>query len=418
MVDIWLPYGKTEVCVRVPARTLLGEVRPEFPEGVEKPDFEINRALREPLVGEPLKDSVDGKKKIAIAFYGYIPPPLLNLVVSSLFKELIDAMSREVYLILPQDSEISTRTLDVEALSGQHNNLQINVIRHDITSKDKAYIGKTSSGNKIYLSRTFTEADVRVTISSVGLHPFAGFSGGRMAVLPGVAMEESIQRCYKLLTNSEARPGKLIDNPVHKEMMEAAKMADIAFTLNLVINQRGELLRAFSGDVERAFMTAAELSRKISFSYVKEKANILVVSPGGYPQDSNLFRALNSLIYCAEILKRKGHLILVAECSEGYGNEVFIDWFKNFRDAKSLEKAIKKKYTYGAHQAYYLAKILEKAEVTLVSTLPDYYTNNLLGIKTAKAVNYALNAVLNEVKTKANVLVVPFGNFTLLNPEQ
>lgn len=146
---------------------------------------------------------------------------------------------------------------------------------------------------------------------------------------------------------------------------------------------------------------------------VDRRADIVVVSPGGHPADVNLFQAYKGIDNALNIVKRGGVIILVAECPEGHGNQVFYDWMVKFKDLKALQREIKRNFMLGGHKAYFLMKALQKFQIFLVSAMPDYYAANIFKLRTARAVNDALHEAFNMVGKNAKVWVMPYGNFTL-----
>jgi len=211
----------------------------------------------------------------------------------------------------------------------------------------------------------------------------------------------------------EAKTGVLEGNPVHEDMVEAAKLAKIDFIVNVVINSEGEIVKAFAGDLEQAFYEGVKLVDEMYRVQVDRKADIVVVSPGGHPADVNLFQAYKGVDNALGVVKRGGVIILVAECPEGHGNQVFYDWMVKFKDLKAVEREIKRRFVLGGHKAYYLIKALRKTQIILVSSMPDYYATNVFKLKTARAVNDALNEALSIAGKKAKVWAMPYGNFTL-----
>ena len=146
---------------------------------------------------------------------------------------------------------------------------------------------------------------------------------------------------------------------------------------------------------------------------VDRRADIVVVSPGGHPADVNLFQAYKGLDNALEATKRSGVIVLAAECPEGHGNQAFNDWMVKFGDLKAVEKEIKRNFALGGHKAYYLLKALQNHQIIMVSSMPDYYASNIFKVKTARAINDALNQALNVAGKNAKVWVMPYGNFTL-----
>ena len=198
-------------------------------------------------------------------------------------------------------------------------------------------------------------------------------------------------------------------------MVQAAKLAKVDFIVNVVINSEGEIVKAFAGDLEQAFYEGVKLVDEMYRVPVDRsaRADIVVVSPGGHPADANLFQAYKGVDNALEVVKRGGVIILVAECPEGHGNQVFYDWMVKFKDLKAVEKEVKRRFVLGGHKAYYLMKALRNVQIILVSSMPDYYAANVFKLKTARAVNDALNEAFSIAGKKARVWAMPYGNFTL-----
>jgi nickel-dependent lactate racemase len=275
-------------------------------------------------------------------------------------------------------------------------------------------VGKTKTlGTKVYINKVFAEADVKVLTGDVGLHYYAGYGGGRKSILPAISGIQTIQHNHAAILHPKARMGVLEGNPVHEDMVEAARLAKSDFILNIVTNSKGELVRAFAGDLEKAHAEGVKLVDEMYRVPIERRAKIVVVSPGGYPFDIDLFQAYKGVDCALEAVKRGGVILWVAECLEGYRNEVFYEWMTRFKELKRVETEIKRRFRIGGHKAYYLMKALQKVKIILVSTLPDYYAVHVFRLKTAKAVNDALQSAFNLAGKDAKVWVMPHGNLTL-----
>ena len=179
------------------------------------------------------------------------------------------------------------------------------------------YVGSTQKyGSKVFLNRVFAEADVRILTGDVCLHYYAGYGGGRKSVLPGVSGEETIKHNHAMLLDANAKTGVLDGNPVHEDMIEAAKLAKVDFILNVVTNKKGEVVKAFAGDLEQAFSEGVKMVDEMYRITVDRRADIVVVSPGGHPADVNLFQAYKGLDNALEATKRSGVIVLAAECPD------------------------------------------------------------------------------------------------------
>lgn len=416
MVDVWLPYGKSEICVRIPTRNFLGSIEPAEKQGVLDARAEIERALREPIGSKPLSAIVKPEHKVAIVVDDATRPAPSDLMVPPLLDELNVAGVKEenVTVIFGCGTHRAVTREEAVRLLGEDVLNRVKVISHDCRAEDLVYLGKTGKhGTKVYLNRIFAEADVKILTGDVCFHYYAGYGGGRKSVLPAVAGEETIKHNHAMLLHPEAKTGVLEGNPVHEDMVEAAKLAKVDFIVNVVINSEGEIVKAFAGDLEQAFYEGVKLVDEMYRVQVDRKADIVVVSPGGHPADVNLFQAYKGVDNALEVVKRGGVIILVAECPEGHGNQVFYDWMVKFKDLKAVEREIKRRFVLGGHKAYYLMKALRKVQIILVSSMPDYYASNVFKLKTARAVNNALNEAFSITGKKVKIWAMPYGNFTL-----
>ncbi len=417
MVDVWLPYGKTDVCVRVQARNLLGSIEPKEQPGCPDAKEEVERALKEPIpVGtKRLSEIALPESKVAIVVNDATRRTPTDVMLLPVLEELSIAGVKDenITIIFGTGTHRAVTRDEAVKIVGEEAFNRVKTVSHDCKAQDLVHVGNTHHGNKVYLNRVFVEADVKVLLGDVGFHYYAGYSGGRKSVLPAVAGEETIKHNHALMLHADARTGVLTGNPVHEDMVEAVKLAKADFVLNVVTNSKCEVVKAFAGDLEQAFQEAVKLVDEMYRVTIDRRADIVVVSCGGSPADINLFQAYKAVDAALEAVKRGGVVVLVAECPEGHGNQVFYDWMMRFGDLKSVEREIKRNFVLGGHKAYYLLKALGNHQIILVSSLPDYYAANIFKLKTARAVNDALNEAFNIAGKAARVWAIPYGNFTL-----
>jgi len=416
MVDVWLPYGKTDICVRVPARNLLGSIEPKEQPGAADAKAEVERALKEHIGSKRLSEIAKPEHKVAIVVDDATRHTPSDIMILPVLAELNAAGMKDenITVVFGCGTHRAVKAEEAAGLLGEEVLKRVKTVSHDCKAQDLVYVGTTKThGNKVYLNRTFAEADVKVLVGDVGFHYYAGYGGGRKSVLPAVSGEETIKHNHAMLLHANARTGVLAGNPVHEDMTEAARLAKVNFIVNVVTNSKGEIVKAFAGDLEQAFLEAVKTVDEMYRVTVDRRADIVVASPGGYPADMNLFQAYKAVDNALELVKRGGVIILVAECPEGHGNQVFYDWMMRFGELKAVEREIKRNFVLGGHKAYYLLKALQNHQIILVSSLPDYYAANVFKLKTVRAVNDALGEALKIVGSNGRVWVMPYGNFTL-----
>ena len=416
MVDVWLPYGKTDVCVRIPVRNFLGSVNPKESPAAPDAAAEIERALGSPIGSRRLCEIAKADYKVSIVVDDATRHAPSDRMLLPVIAELNAAgvKNEQVTIIFGCGTHRAVTEEEAKRILSEEVCRRIRSISHDCKAEDLVHVGKTKThSNDICLNRAFTEGNVKVLLGDVGFHYYAGYGGGRKSVLPGVAGEESIKHNHAMLLNPNARAGILQGNPVHEDMTEAARLAKVDFIVNTISNSKGEVVKAFAGGVDHAFDEAVKAVDEMYRVQVDRRADIVVTSPGGYPADMNLFQAYKALDNALAIVKRGGVVILVAECAEGHGNQVFYDWMQRLGDLKSVEHEIKRNFVLGGHKAYYLLKALQNHTIILVSSLPDYYAQNVFKVKTARAVNDALTEAFKIAGSAGKVWAMPYGNYML-----
>lgn len=416
MVEVWLPYGKTEVCARIPSRNFLGKIGPKEKPGVTDPRAEVERALRQPIGTGPLTEIAKPAHTVAIVVDDATRATPSYLMVPPLLDELNQAgvEDERITIVLGCGSHRAVRPDEMKKLVGEEALERVKAVNHDSKSEDLVYLGKTSDfGTKIYVDKVFAEADLRILTGDVDLHYYAGYGGGRKSVLPAVSGIDTIQRNHAMLLNPKARTGVLDGNPIHEDMTEAAKLAKVDFILNIVTNSKNELVKAFAGDLEQAFYEGVKLVDEMYKVPIERRGDIVLVSSGGHPLDINLYQAYKGVDNALDAVKRGGVMVLLAECPEGHGHNVFHEWMTKFKDVKQMEKEIAKRFRLGGHKAYYLMKAVQKADIILVSAMPDYLAQNVFKLKTARAINDALRDAFNIAGKNARVWALPHGNVTL-----
>src|SRR5262249_41119183 len=107
-------------------------------------------------------------------------------------------------------------------------------------------------GVDVLLDRAYLAADVRIVTGFVEPHFFAGFSGGPKAVCPGLAALDTILEAHSpaRIASPAATWLKVEGNPVHDFVRAATGLLPPTFSIDVVINDRGELVDVFAGTLE------------------------------------------------------------------------------------------------------------------------------------------------------------------------
>lgn len=281
------------------------------------------------------------------------------------------------------------------------------------------YIGKTSSGIKVSISRRAAEADHLILTGTIGFHYFAGFSGGRKSVLPGIASRASCMASHFSVLNPAdgsgknplATTGNLEGNPVHRAMVEGCALAKPAFILNTVLAADRRIFAAFSGDWREAHEEGCRFYQR-HFSWpLSGKGDLVITSCGGYPKDINLIQAHKSMEYAAQALKDGGVMILLAECRDGFGNGTFFNWFR-YKNLAEFETALRTHYEINGQTAYSLLQKAQRFRIVLVSQFPREQVE-AMGMIPARTLDDAMALAFGMLPSDWQAYVLPEGGSVL-----
>ncbi|MFC2162648.1 nickel-dependent lactate racemase [Candidatus Altiarchaeota archaeon] len=249
------------------------------------------------------------------------------------------------------------------------------IVLHDCRG-DLVDLGTTSRGTPVKINRMAAEADAIITINALESHYFAGFSGGRKSILPGVSSYETIEANHKLALQDGSFDTALSGNPVHEDMTEAAGLLDKpVFSIQLVFDGAHRVISVEYGDLFRSFDRAVPLARKVACAKIKEAADIVVaVAPN--PKDVNFYQAQQALEKGKLALRDGGIIILVAECAKGVGNDKFYKLLSSSSDPDEVLDMISREYKLGYHKAARIADLAKKAKIFLVSKMEPEVAEN------------------------------------------
>lgn len=235
----------------------------------------------------------------------------------------------------------------------------------------------------VRLNRMLSEFDRVITIGGVSFHYFAGFTGGRKLICPGLAEEETVAETHKLAFDFEHRtrregvgPGLLKDNPVHEAFVAAAANRPPDFSVNTIVNDAGEVTDLFCGDwVASHVATCSEYSKKHLIE-IPERRDIVIASCGGFPHDINMIQAHKALESAAQACSDGGVIVLLAECRDGLGRDDFLDWFES-KDSAEIAERLCEEYQVNGQTAWSLLRKTENFDVRIVTSLPENTTSKM-----------------------------------------
>jgi nickel-dependent lactate racemase len=269
----------------------------------------------------------------------------------------------------------------------------------------------TSKGTPVEINQRVVEADFRISTGLIEPHFFAGFSGGRKSIAPGVFSVRSAHKNhgYEMIEQLRVRAGILDGNPVHEDMVEQAKMAKLNFIVNVLLNRRGEITHVVAGDFIEAHEKGCEIEKKIAGVKVDHRADITITTNGGAPPDLDLYQTCKGIDTASQVTKEGGIIIVASSCSNGIGPEEFLNLHRSVHSAAELLQKIKGRETTGVQwQNQILARTQLKNDIYLVSGLEDAIVRDMMMVP-IPTIEEGLEKAFQILGRDAEVAIIPEG---------
>lgn len=413
-ITVRLPYGKGEFKVSIPKRNLLGILKPNDLFGV-KVEEEIQRAIHNPVRSKRLCDIAKKGDKVAIVATDntrrcpdgkIIPFILRELALASVPEHDISiVVALGMHRMLQKDELINK--------FGKNVCTRIRVLNHDAQDKKSlCYVGQTSRlKTPVWVNRTVAEADVKITTGVVEFHTFAGYSGGRKSISPGVAGKETIIATHgaRAIDQPNVGVGMVENNPIHDDMVEAAKLVGVDFIVNVVLNSKDEIVRVAAGDLVHAHEELIETHDQMYKVKATEPADIAIAVPAA-PKNINLYQATraatNLVLTSKPMIQRGGTVIIPAICQDGVGSEIFYRWMKTAKDACEVIERTYEETKEVVVKPFLLAKILRHVDITITNSMvPNQLVTNM-HMTARKNVQEGLELALQKLGPDAKIAVL------------
>ena len=412
---ITIPYGKTHIPVHFPFDGLLVSRVDQLKS--TKTGLQLaEEAMAHPIGSQSLKELAAGKKTCTIIISDHTRPvPSRDMLPPMLAQLRQGNPDIAITLLVATGFHRPTTAGELESKLGPEIAGKEKIVVHDAFDPDSnVEIGVLPSGARLVIDRVAAETDLLVSEGFIEPHFFAGFSGGRKSVLPGVCDKTTVlgNHCGKFIASERARTGILEGNPLHIDMVAAAEMAKLRYIVNVVINDDKQTVAAFAGDFKAAHAEGVEFLRP----YCQVEAvpgDIVITSNGGAPLDQNIYQSVKGLTAAEASAKEGAVLIMCAELADGTGGEGF---YTSLRDCESpaahfaqcaatpQDETIPDQW-----ESQILARILMKHKVIFVSRPEMEDTLKEMKLDYAPDLNTAIAMAKQEKGGDASVTVIPNG---------
>ena len=376
----------------------------------------VEMALDNPIGSETLEVLVKGKKDMVIITSDHTRP-VPSKVTMPIMLRRIRAANPEIQITILIATGFHRPTTHEELVNKLGEEIVRNekIIVHDAFD-DSAMVklGTLPSGGELIINRLAVETGLLIAEGFIEAHFFAGFSGGRKSVLPGIASATTVManHCGEFIASPNARTGILKNNPIHMDMIYAAEKSKLAFILNVVINSEKKVIKAFAGHSEKAHLKGCKFVMEIS-KVDKIPAEIAISSNGGYPLDQNIYQSVKGMTAAEATCVEGGVIIMVSACNDGHGGQSFYD---NLAQAKTprelldrIAKVPRNETVPDQWEFQILARMLDKYTVIMVTDMCDPQMIKNMHMEHASSFDEALKRAYEIKGNDAKAVVIPDG---------
>jgi len=394
LVEVWLPYGLSEIPVRVREERLIDIFRTP---SAGTPSDALSEARKLIESNERLQRLAKEAKRVCIVLGQCGNGGLAVDLVKELQQTITGNPQAAITILCAPGAVELEQNLPPET----------RIVRHNPESSATLPLNNFKGQLTPELNSEFLGADLKIIVGEHKPHAFLTCSGLCDIVFPGVASQNSIQS--HLANRKGLSPADL-----HKERLDIVNSTGDVLALGVVLDSDKTAIYVALGSIVDCLTALEGASQKLLSRNITKTADIVVMGVGGAPQDETLVQAVETFPVGITALKRNGVLIIASECGKGHGDTEFYDWCAEKKEPHHLEARLRHHFNYNGYKAAFLMRLLESHRVYLVSTIPDYYVEKVFGMRAARTVNEALQTAQRTLVSDSMISVIPDASRVIL----
>ena len=375
----------------------------------------VEEALANPIGTPRLRELAKGKQKVTLVTSDHTRAVPSKLTLPILLREIREGNpDADITILIATGLHRPTTEAEQRRMFGDaivdHEKIVVNEAFKD---EDFAYVRSLPSGAELWVNKVALDCDLLITEGFIEPHFFAGFSGGRKSILPGICNAATVNEnhSYKAISSPYSTTGVLAHNPIHEDMVCAARAVNVQFILNVALNGEKKVIAAFAGDLEEAHAEGVAFVRKLA-QCPSVTGDIVITSNGGYPLDQNLYQSPKAVATAEACCADGGVIIMCASCFDGMGGTHFeklivrgtVDEIDEYLSRIPPKETIPEQWC-----AQIYSRILKKHRIILVTTYLDHELVRKANLIPASSPDEALAMAYEMMGKDARVVVIPDG---------
>jgi lactate racemase len=371
--SVSLPFGKRSYRLKINKNYDI--LRRKKTKELVDPKEELMKQFISPINSKPLKDLLKGKKDIIIVVSDKTRPipykDLFDILLPFLLKQGFS--KKDISFIIANGSHAIDFEKDSVEILGREIKESYKVYYNNCyQSEDFEFIGYEENGARIKVNKNFLKADFRILTGLINPHIYAGFSGGRKSVAPGLCDSGSWKLIHgvELMDDPNTRLGNIANNHLDKIGTAVSKKVGVDFIINVTLNSEQKINGIFCGELEEAFKTGVQFIKDSYKIKTDKKYDIAITHGGGYPLDGNFYQMIKGMSVPVPYIKDDGEIICLASGEGGMGTGLFLDLAREIDDLGQWREGLEdreyrmEQWTF---QAYY--NLFKNNKIKLYSPL-------------------------------------------------
>ena len=414
-----LAFGKTGLTLELPDAFQYRILEARSARPVADAQAALESALDHPIGAPPLAELARGKSSAAISVCDITRPAPNRLTLPPILHRLEQAgIPREnITILIATGLHRPATESEIREICGEPVAASYRVVNHNARdlSSHRA-LGSTASGTPVYIDERFVAADLHITLGFIEPHLMLGYSGGRKLVAPGLAAQETIKVLHspRFMRDSRSVEGSIDDNPLHRELLEIARIARHDFLLDVALTRDRAIAGVFAGHAEEAHRRGVEFVSKVMLEKLDQPADAVITTAAGYPLDLTFYQAIKGVTAAAHVVKPGGSILLLGACQEGAGAPEFQRMLSSgLSDAQFLDRIQSAPVEVDQWQLEKLALVTTSRRLLwYVPGLPAEFHSTLWGYSFSTAAA-AVEELVAALPPNANIAVIPEGPYVL-----
>lgn len=426
-MEMKLPFSRDGMMLHLDDRLdieILESSIESMPKTGKTEDEIVQEAMRHPIGSPTLAELSAGKQNVVIICSDHTRPVPSKHIIPFMLQEIRAGNPQaDVTLLIATGFHRATTREELVGKFGEEIVAHEKIVIHDSCDMDAmANLGVLPSGAPLLINKIAAQADLLVSEGFIETHFFAGFSGGRKSVLPGVSSKVTVlgNHCSAFIHSPYSRTGILENNPIHRDMVAASHMAKQKYIVNVVIDSNKKVVHAVAGDAIEAHEAGCRFLQQYCQVTPKQLADIAISTNGGYPLDQNMYQSVKGMTAAEAAAKQDGILIMVSNCGDGHGGEGFYNALKDCESPQALMDGILRipqDQTRPDQWEYQIqSRILIHHKVIYVMCEKYRSMAREMGFETAADVDEALAMALKEKGRDAHIAIIPDGVSVMVKP--